>query len=85
MVFKVDDGEWTMVNEYRCYFFGTDAAARAMERGAANTVHILWLASDDLARQIAESIWMQCAHIRGFEIWQGDRFVYRADLLRETA
>jgi hypothetical protein len=74
------------VNEYRCYFFGTDAAARAMQRGVANTVHILWLASDDLARQIAESIWTQCEHIRGFEIWQGDRFVCRAgELLLKTA
>jgi hypothetical protein len=72
---------WVTVNEYRCYFFGPETAVHTLERGAANTVHILQLASDDLACQVAEAIRAECEHIRSFEIWQGERCIRRAAAL----
>jgi hypothetical protein len=64
------------MTEYRCYFspkpFDNDN-----QRSETNTIHILRLDSDEAARLTAEAICDGCDHIRGFEIWQGDRFVYR--------
>ena len=63
-----------MIQEYRCYFMRDDAAARS---AGHETMHILRLESDDMARSFAEAIVMQCDHIRGFELWQGNRCVQR--------
>jgi hypothetical protein len=41
-------------------------------------MHILRLESDDMARSVAETIVTQCDHIRGFELWQGNRCVRRS-------
>lgn len=65
--------------EYRCYFsrmlFGNDN-----QHGAASTIHILRLESDEAARLTAEAIRTECDHIRGFEIWQGERLVCASSL-----
>ncbi len=62
--------------EYRCYFMRDDAAARSPGH---ETMHILRLESDDMARSVAEAIVTQCDHIRGFELWQGNRCVQRSN------
>jgi hypothetical protein len=65
--------------EYRCYFSpkpsNNDNAADDKAMAETNTVHILRLDSDETARLTAEAICDACEHIRGFEIWQGDRLV----------
>lgn len=64
------------MTEYRCYF-SPKPSDNDNERCETNTIHILRLDSDEAARLTAEAICEACDHIRGFEIWQGDRFVYR--------
>jgi hypothetical protein len=61
--------------EYRCYFMRDDAVSRA---AGHETMHILRLESDDIARSFAEAIVTECDHIRGFELWQGNRCVQRS-------
>jgi hypothetical protein len=60
--------------EYRCYFMRDDAVARAPGH---ETMHILQLESDETARSVAEAIVTECDHIRGFELWQGNRCIQR--------
>lgn len=60
--------------EYRCCF-STTLSPTDNRLGTANTVHILRLDSDEAARLTAETICTACDHIRGFEIWQGERLV----------
>ena len=62
--------------EYRCYFTREeDDASHALGH---ETMHILRLDSDEIARSFAEAIITQCDHIRGFELWQGNRCVQRS-------
>ena len=65
--------------EYRCYF-STTLFDHDNPHGAASTVHILRLDSDEAARLTAEAIRTECDHIRGFEIWQGERLVCASGL-----
>jgi len=66
------------MTEYRCYF--APRLSSDDHRGSdTNTIHILRLDSDEAARLTAEAICGACDHIRSFEIWQGDRFVYAAN------
>lgn len=64
------------MTEYRCYF-SPKPSDNDNERGEIKSIHILRLDSDEAARLTAEAICDGCEHLRGFEIWQGDRFVYR--------
>jgi hypothetical protein len=65
--------------EYRCYFMRDDATYRAFgqETLGHETMHILQVDSDDMARSVAEAIATECDHIRGFELWQGTRCIQR--------
>jgi len=59
--------------EYRCYF--STSQSHNDNHPKPSTVHILRLDSDEAARLTAEAICGGCDHIRGFEIWQGERLV----------
>lgn len=71
------------MTEYRCYF-APKPSDNDNRPSLTNTLHILQLESDEAARLAAQVICTLCDHVRGYEIWQGDRLVFAGGAMAEA-